>query len=109
MPSWSFYFDPHASGTAVFLGPTEARLMDLAWSKEELTVKQALFYLNKESNIAYTTVMTIMSRLADKKLLAREKSGRNFIYRPAIDKKTFIRQRLKTVRDCLKRNFKGIT
>lgn len=108
MPIRSFYFDPQASGTAVFMGPTEALLMDLVWSRKKLTVKQAMFYLDKENNLAYTTVMTVMSRLADKKLLTREKSGRNFVYQPAMDKNTFIKQRLKTVRDCLKRNFKGI-
>jgi predicted transcriptional regulator len=105
MTGRSFYFDPHATGSAVFLGPTEARLMELAWDKKELTVKKTLFYLGSDDQPAYTTVMTVLSRLADKGFLKRKKSGRVFVYRPAIDRKTFISNHVKVVRECLKKNF----
>jgi len=34
------------------------------------------------SPLAYTTVLTVMSRLARKKILARSRSGRGYIYTP---------------------------
>ena len=105
MPAPYFYFDPTAEGTAVFMGPTEARLMEIAWSRESLTVKQALFQLGETNRLAYTTVMTVLSRLADKQLLSREKAGRSFVYRPRIDRSTYLKTRVKTVADCLSRNF----
>ena len=105
MTARSFYFDPHAAGLAVFLGPTETRLMELAWEKKELSVKKALFYLGSDDQPAYTTVMTVLSRLADKGLLKRKKNGRVFVYRPAVDRKTFISDHVKVVRECLKNNF----
>jgi hypothetical protein len=71
----SFYFDPYASGTAVFLGPIEAQLMDLAWQKKNLTVKTALFSLGSEKKLAYTTVMTVLARLAKKGLLQKRRTG----------------------------------
>ncbi len=101
----SFYFDPYAMGTAVFLGPIEAQLMDLAWQKKELTVKTALFSLDSEKKLAYTTVMTVLARLAEKGLLQKRKVGRGFVYTPAIEKSAFIRERLQIVFDCIKRNF----
>jgi len=103
----AFYFDPYARGAAVFLGPTEAKLMGLAWKKKSLTVKMALYHLEGKDKPAYTTVMTVLSRLADKGLLNKKKEGRGFVYRPATDKATFLKQRLKIVSDCLKRDFKN--
>jgi predicted transcriptional regulator len=102
-----FYFDPHAEGIAVFLGPTEAKLMELAWEKKTLTVKKALFYLGENNKLAYTTVMTVLTRLAEKGLLRRVREGRSFVYEPAIDRDSFIKERLKIVNECLKKNFTG--
>ena len=103
-----FYFDPEAEGSAVFLGPTEVRLMELAWSKKRLSVKQAMFFLGSESDLAYTTVMTVLGRLHQKGLLEREKEGRNYVYTPTCSREEFVRKRVKTVRSCLQRNFKSV-
>jgi predicted transcriptional regulator len=104
----TFYFDPYATGVAVFLGPMEARLMELVWQKGNLTVKTALFYLQDEKDRAYTTVMTVLGRLAEKGLLQKRKEGRNFVYTPAMDRTTFLKQRVQVVFDCLKRNFNDL-
>ena len=103
MPN-SFYFDPDGSGLAVFLGPTESLLMELAWKHRSLTVKKAIYYLGAKKQ-AYTTIMTVMARLAEKGILKRRKEGRSFVYEPAIEREAFIRNRVKTVGDCLKKNF----
>jgi predicted transcriptional regulator len=100
-----FYFDPAGEGTAVFLGPFEAKLMDLAWANGHLTVKKALFFLGREDRRAYTTVMTVLNRLVDKGLLGRRKEGRLFAYEPTGDRESFLRERIATVRGCLQRNF----
>jgi predicted transcriptional regulator len=99
-----FYFDPYGSGLEIFLGPTEAALMELAWKHGELSVKKALTFLGEDKR-AYTTVMTVLARLAEKEILIREKDGRNYLYRPAMDREQFIKSRVAIVRDCLKKNF----
>ena len=101
----SFYFDIRAEGAAVFLGPTEARLMELAWRQPSLTVKSALALLGPKSGLAYTTVMTVLNRLVDKGLLTRSRNGRNFVYQAVIDRRTFVRSRLTEIRACLKKSF----
>ncbi len=108
MSAGSFYFDPSAAGIEVFLGPTEARLMELAWKHESLTVKRALLFLGSDSQKAYTTVMTVLSRLSGKGFLSRVKDGRSYVYRPEIDRETFIREHVQKVRHCLNRHFPGI-
>ena len=103
MPN-SFYFDPDGSGLTVFLGPTETRLMELAWRHRSLTVKKAIYYLGAKKQ-AYTTIMTVMARLSEKGFLKRTKEGRSFVYEPAVEREAFIRSRVKTLSDCLRKNF----
>lgn len=105
----SFYFDVNASGAAVFLGPTEAELMELAWQKGELTVKKALYFLGDDNERSYTTVMTVLGRLADKGLLVRERQGRSYVYRPSAEREAFLRERLRRVFACLNQNFPDLT
>ena len=105
MAEKSFYFDPHSKGVGVFLGPTESRLMEIAWQHNNLTVKKAMFHLGEKNTLAYTTVMTVLGNLADKGLLKKQKQGRLFSYSPAVDKKLFIRERIELIEKCLKSNF----
>ncbi len=99
-----FYFDPYADGAAVFLGPTEAKLMELAWEKKEVTVKSALFHLGEKDSRAYTTVMTVLGRLVKKGLLEKRKDGRFYTYSPRQDKASFLAERFEVVARCLERN-----
>ena len=102
-----FYFDPDATGTAIFMGRTEALLMDLAWDKKELTVKSAQFYLGPKQQLAYTTLLTTLSRLTQKGYLVKEKRDRSFTFIPARDRDSFIDSRLETIAQSLKRSFSG--
>lgn len=63
------------------LGVLERDVMQLAWSRPEVTVRDACERLG--STVAYTTVMTTMDRLFKKGLLLRHKVGRAFVYRAA--------------------------
>jgi predicted transcriptional regulator len=105
MSAEPFYFDVWGQGSAVFLGPTEARLMELVWKHPDLTVKAALFHLGPVPGPAYTTVMTIMNRLVEKGLLTRARTGRSFVYRAATDRTAFLGSRVSQVLDCLQANF----
>lgn len=69
--------------TGFDLGPLEAEVMRLVWEKGEVQVEEIHQALLKDREIAYTTVMTVMSRLAAKGLLYRWKQGRAYLYRAA--------------------------
>jgi predicted transcriptional regulator len=63
------------------LGPLERDVMAIVWARGEVSVRDACARLG--ANVAYTTVMTTMDRLFKKRLLARRKVGRAFVYRAA--------------------------
>lgn len=60
------------------LGALEREVMAVVWKAGEINVREASERL--ESPVAYTTVMTTMDRLFKKRLLARRKVGRAFVY-----------------------------
>ena len=71
--------------TAAGLGPLEAEVMEVLWrAGRPLPVREVATALNAErtATLAYTTVMTVMSRLAGKGILARSRAGRRFVYTP---------------------------
>jgi predicted transcriptional regulator len=70
------------------LGPLEAEVMKHLWRADQpLSVRQLLERVNggRRQQLAYTTVMTVMSRLADKGALLRRRDGRGYVYEAAAD------------------------
>ncbi|MGH2725597.1 MAG: BlaI/MecI/CopY family transcriptional regulator, partial [Actinomycetota bacterium] len=69
------------------LGPLEAEVMRAIWrTKAPVSVRDVLDSLNRRrpDALAYTTVMTVMSRLAEKDILTRTPHGRAYIYEAAV-------------------------
>ena len=58
--------------------------MRLMWAREAATVREMRDLLREARRpLAYTTVMTVMSRLAEKGWLVAQREGRAFHYQPA--------------------------
>lgn len=75
------------------LGPLEQEVMRIVWARKESTVRDVLEELRASGTLlAYTTVMTVMARLATKGLISRKRTGRSFLYRVRVNEETF-RQR----------------
>jgi predicted transcriptional regulator len=69
------------------LGPLEADVMRVAWAATEpMSVRAVLDRLNEGRTppLAYTTVMTVMARLAEKEILRRTMNGRSYMYEAAV-------------------------
>ncbi len=64
-------------------GPLESEVMGVVWrAGRPVAVREVVDDLNEPRSepLAYTTVMTVMSRLAEKDALSRRKSGRSYVY-----------------------------
>lgn len=80
--------DCHCTAKCKLLGGLEQKIMDVIWnSPNSLKPSEVLSRLNQK--YAYTTVMTVLKRMTDKKILKRQVKGRVFYYSPLIDKNTF--------------------
>jgi predicted transcriptional regulator len=71
----------------VALGALESEVMRVCWrAGDPVTVRDVLTILNTDRSepLAYTTVMTVLARLAEKGLLARTPQGRGYLYTPTV-------------------------
>lgn len=74
------------------LGELEAPIMRLMWARGAASVREIVDALDERGrHLAYTTVMTVMSRLAEKGLLSRERQGKMHVYRPTTTEAGFVR------------------
>jgi len=66
------------------LGPLAAAIVREVAERGEASVGDVVAALRRsqQREHAYTTIMTVMSRLYEKGVLARERRGRQYIYRP---------------------------
>jgi len=81
-----FGFNPSSSKSKKVLGPLEGDIMEVVWANGTTTVSAVHRALREHKEIAYTTVMTTMSRLAKKNLLNQDRSSASYVYSPALSK-----------------------
>ncbi|MGQ9482926.1 BlaI/MecI/CopY family transcriptional regulator [Chloroflexus sp.] len=96
-----FRFSPTKDGLVKVLGPLETEIMQILWQEGPSTVKKVHRKLAQQRDIAYTTVMTTMSRLADKGVLNRERDGLAYVYTPVISEDEFVNLVVRQVLDGL--------
>jgi predicted transcriptional regulator len=63
------------------LAPLELECMNTLWPMGQATVREIRDRLTARRARAYTTIMTIMDRLARKGVVERRKAGRAYLYR----------------------------
>ncbi len=86
----------------------EAEIMKIIWEKGKVTVREVHeTMLRKEIEskeqgfIPYTTVMSTMTTLAEKRLLKQDKTAKTYIYSAAVNKKELSKSIIKSVSDKL--------
>jgi BlaI family penicillinase repressor len=82
----------------------ELEIMKIVWAREVATVRDVYEALLERRKIAYTTVMTMMKILEQKKYLLKTQEDRAYIYRPAKPKNQVIKG---MVREFVNRVFNG--
>ena len=87
------------------LGPLETDVMEAVWTQGDTTVRDVHAALARGRNIAYTTVMTTMGRLAGKGLLARDTSGLAHRYNATVSREEYAKSTVHSVVDWLVNSF----
>jgi predicted transcriptional regulator len=80
------------------LTPAEFNIMKVLWQRERATVAEVRAELNKKPGVdlAYTTVMTLLGRLAAKGAVAVDKDREPYVYAPAFRRESVLRDRLRS-------------
>lgn len=94
---------PEYKGIRSVLFDLEAEIMEVVWSQglEEFAVAPIHEALEQERTIAYTTVMTTVTRLWEKELLSRRRDGRRYLYTARLSREEFVRAMTRDVLESL--------
>ena len=104
-PEW--IYRPGRRGVSKHFGQLEGRVMELVWQKGSATVREVHRALARQRDVAYTTIMTVMSRLHQKGFLARETEGNAFRYHPTASREEFLANATLTVFSGLTKDLSG--
>ncbi len=85
-------FRPEAKGLRKVFGELEADIMECLWARGQGTVSEVYKELVTRRELAYTTVKTIMERLAEKGYLRCDRRQRAYVYTPTQAREAFMRQ-----------------
>ena len=105
-------FRPDRPGIRKVLGDLEAEIMELIWEYppgQGIVVREIFEVLYERRRIAYTTVMSTMTRLAKKHLLRVEKKDQAYIYYPTVTQQEFVARFVGYILQDLLVNFSGAT
>jgi BlaI family transcriptional regulator, penicillinase repressor len=72
------------------LGDLERVVMDLLWERHEPVSVRVVTRALADRDLAYTTVMTVLDRLAKKGFVRRERVGRAWQYAPAASREAYV-------------------
>ncbi|HEY3244137.1 MAG TPA: BlaI/MecI/CopY family transcriptional regulator [Phycisphaerae bacterium] len=86
--------------------PAELEVLQVLWQRGPSTVRQVMDELNRSRRRAYTSVMSLLNVMADKRLVRRKPLGRAFLYAPAVKEQPTLRR---MVADLVQRAFGGST
>jgi len=79
------------------LGPLEFELVRILWRRSPATAGEVLeeYTRAEEKPLAYTTVMTLLTRLVEKGVLAVDRSRQPFRFSPRVGREQLVRQRVR--------------
>jgi len=79
--------------------PLELLCLNALWSLGQGSVKDVRELVAPSRPLAYTTVMTVLDRLARRGIVTRRKAGRAFVYAPSVSRDAMRRLALKEFLD----------
>jgi len=71
-------------------GELQAQIMAALWRLESGTVEQVRTALPQRYRSAYTTVQTVLNRLAERGFLARKRTGQLIVYSPTLTEAQYL-------------------
>lgn len=85
--------------------PAELEVLKVLWENSPCTVRDVLDYLNQQGRRrAYTSIMSLMNVMVDKRLLKRKPDGRAYLYEPRVPREKTLGE---LVGDLWQRAFEG--
>lgn len=80
------------------LANAELEVLNVLWDEGPIAVRDVMNHLHQQGRkLAYTTVLTFLTRLEQKGFVASDKSGLAYVYKPTVTRARVQRSKLKTL------------
>ena len=76
-------------------GDLQMQVMQAMWRLRAATVEEVRDDLPPRHNSSYNTIQTVLTRLAERGLLERERSGRRYVYRAVMSEAEYVSQSIR--------------
>ncbi len=84
------------------LGEAELAVLRVLWDHGPLTVRDVMDHLHERGRkVAYTTVLTFLSRLEQKGFVVSDKAELAYVYRTKVSRDSVVKSRVKSLLDQL--------
>jgi BlaI family transcriptional regulator, penicillinase repressor len=82
------------------IGESELTVLRVLWDRSPLSVREVMERLHEMGReVAYTTVLTFLSRLERKGYVTSDKGGTAYVYRPRVSREQVTRSRVQGLLD----------
>lgn len=85
--------DPNPVSISLALGELERAVLECLWSEGELSTPDVYERVGRPRGLAYTTILTVLQRLARKGLTLRKEVGKGHVHSPTLNRTEFARRR----------------
>lgn len=80
------------------LGAAELEVLKSLWDLGQAPVREVMNHLHRRGRqVAYTTVLTVLTRLEQKGFVRSDKSGVAYVYRAAVSRQKVVRSRVRSL------------
>jgi len=83
------------------LGDLELSILNVLWQGSWLTVRDVYETLRETRRVAYTTVMTVLTRLAKRRYVEQQKDGKSYLYKALVSRDALTGSYLRRIVDRL--------
>lgn len=99
-------FRPSGKELSKLFGELEAKVMDILWKEGEATARVVFERVRDEGRrLSYSTIKTVLERLAKKGILEKELQARAYVYRSRFGREEFTRSAVRQIIDSLLASF----
>lgn len=83
------------------ISTSESVVMEALWRRQPLSAEEVIEEVAEEQGWTTRTVKTLLNRLLTKKAVAAELDGRRYLYRPLVDRESYVSEESRNLIDRL--------
>lgn len=83
------------------ISDAEAKVMEALWHQSPQTADELFARISDEQDWQLTTLKTLLNRLLNKGVIAADKDGRRFLYRPLLQREHYVAEQSQSLIDRL--------